>query len=50
MNTLDIVRINEYAPYKVELENGQYLFETEHNIQYGVSFDEQIAMFKANKP
>lgn len=39
MKALDIVRINEYAPYKVELENGQYLFETGHEIQYAVSFD-----------
>ena len=25
---LDIERINEYAPYKVEAEAGQYIFET----------------------
>jgi hypothetical protein len=36
---LDIERINEYAPYKVEAEAGQYIFETDHGILYGVSFD-----------
>ena len=40
MNKLDIERINEYAPYKVEVEAGQYIFETDHDILYGVSFDE----------
>jgi hypothetical protein len=38
---LDIERINEYAPYKVEAEAGQYIFETDHGILYGVSFDEE---------
>ena len=41
MNKLDIERINEYAPYKVEVEAGQYIFETDHDILYGVSFDEE---------
>ena len=41
MNKLDIERINEYAPYKVEMEDGQYIFETDHDILYGVSFDEE---------
>lgn len=41
MNNLDIERINEYAPYKVEEESGQYIFETDHGILYGVSFDEE---------
>ena len=40
MNQLDLERINEYAPYKIEIESGQYIFETDHNILYGVSFDE----------
>lgn len=40
MNQLSIERINEYAPYKVEVEDGQYIFETDHDILYGVSFDE----------
>lgn len=40
MNQLNLERINEYAPYKVETESGQYLFETDNNILYGVSFDE----------
>ena len=39
MNKLDINRINEYASYKVELEENDYIFETDYNIQYGVSFD-----------
>jgi len=26
MNQLSIERINEYAPYKVEVEDGQYMF------------------------
>ena len=42
MNNLDTERINEYAPYKVEMESGQYIFETDHNILYGVSFDEDM--------
>ena len=40
MNQLSIERINEYAPYKVEVEDGQYIFETDNDILYGVSFDE----------
>ena len=40
MINLNIERINEYSPYKVEMEAGQYIFETDHNILYGVSFDE----------
>ena len=40
MIRLNIERINKYAPYKVEEEAGQYIFETEHDILYGVSFDE----------
>ena len=40
MNQLCIERINEYAPYKVEAEDGQYIFETDNDILYGVSFDE----------
>ena len=40
MNQLSIERINEYAPYKVEAEDGQYIFETDNDILYGVSFDE----------
>ena len=35
MNQLSIERINEYAPYKVEVEDGQYIFETDHDILYG---------------
>ena len=38
---LDIERINEYAPYKVEAEAGQYIFETDHGIFDGVSCDEE---------
>ena len=41
MNKLDTERIDEYAPYKVEMEDGQYIFETDHDILYGVSFDEE---------
>ena len=44
MNKLDIERINEYAPYKVEVEAGQYIFETDHDILYGVSFDEEYSL------
>ena len=39
MNKLDINRINEYASYKVEVEENDYIFETDYNIQYGVSVD-----------
>ena len=44
MNKLDTGRINEYAPYKVEMEDSQYIFETDHNIFYGVSFDEETML------
>ncbi len=39
MNKLNLERINEYAPYKVESVENEYLFETDNGIQYGVSFD-----------
>lgn len=42
MNKLNIERINEYAPYKVEEDANQYIFETDHDILYGVSFDEDL--------
>lgn len=32
MKNLDTERINEYAPYKVEMEAGQYIFETDNDI------------------
>ena len=41
MNRLDTECINDYAPYKVEEDSGQYIFETDHGILYGVSFDEE---------
>jgi len=40
MVKLNLERINEFAPYKVEFESGQYLFETDNNILYSISFDE----------
>ena len=39
MNSLNLFRINQFSPYKVELVDDEYLFETDHNIQYAVSFD-----------
>ena len=42
MNRLNLERINEYAPYKVELIEGQYLFETDNGILYGVSDPEDM--------
>lgn len=38
MNPLDLHRVNHYSPYKVELENGEYIFETDYGIQYAVDF------------
>lgn len=40
MKLLDIERINEYSPYKLERENDVYLFETDYNIQYAVWFEQ----------
>ena len=45
MNKLDTERINEYAPYKVEMEGGHPQLQTIINM-----FNKQIAMFRANKP
>ena len=39
MNSLNLFRINQFSPYEVELVDDEYLFETDHNIQYAVSFD-----------
>lgn len=39
MIALDLQRLNELAPYKLDLVNGQYLFETDYGIQYAISFD-----------
>ncbi|MBQ8467038.1 MAG: hypothetical protein IJ546_05000 [Prevotella sp.] len=39
MQDLSVKLINEYSPYHVERENGEYVFETDHHIQYAVSFD-----------
>lgn len=39
MNELNLLRINQFSPYKVELINNEYLFETDHDIQYAISFD-----------
>lgn len=36
MNSLNLFRINQFSPYKVELVDDEYLFETDHNIQYAV--------------
>lgn len=40
MNQLILSNINKFAPYKVEFEQGSYIFETDYGIQYSVSFDE----------
>ena len=40
MELLNLDRINEYAPYKLELEGDIYLFETDYNIQYAVWFEQ----------
>ena len=50
MNQLCVERINEYAPYKVEEEDGQYIFETDNGILYGVSFDEDAIIVKRDHP
>ena len=39
MKALDLRRINALSPYKIELVRGQYLFETDFDIQYAISFD-----------
>ena len=40
MKQLDLDRINEYAPYKLEQEGDIYLFETDFGIQYAVWFEQ----------
>ena len=45
MNQLDVTRINEYSPYHVEIENEELIFETNHGIQYAVSFDPEHLPF-----
>ena len=39
MDALDIKRINDLAPYKVELIGQEYIFESYFGLQYAVSFD-----------
>lgn len=41
MNALDINRISHFAPYRVWMERDEYRFETEHDILYAVSFEEE---------
>lgn len=43
MNTLLISRINPKAPYEVKLSRNEsfYVFNTEQNIQYSISFSEE---------
>ena len=41
MNELNLLRINQFSPYKVELINNEYLFETDHDIQYAVDFKDE---------
>jgi len=40
MKQLDITLINQLAPYKIELKNGEYIFETDYNIRYSVWFEQ----------
>ena len=40
MKPLDINRINQYSPYKLEQVGDMYLFETDFNIQYAVWFEQ----------
>lgn len=44
MIELNVHEINEYAPYHVEFDNGEYVFETSHHIQYAVSFDPETML------
>ena len=41
MNSLDVERINRIAPYKVDLKNGEYVFESDFDILYSIWFEEQ---------
>ena len=41
MKPIDLKRINRLAPYKVEIKNDEYVFETDHNIHYSIWFEEQ---------
>lgn len=41
MNPFDLNRVNQVAPYKVELVNDEYVFETDYEIRYSVWFEKQ---------
>ena len=41
MNPLDIDAINTQSPYPVWNKGGEYLFKTDNEIEYSVSFDEE---------
>ena len=41
MNPFDIERINRVSPYKVELIDEEYVFETDYDIRYSVWFEYQ---------
>ena len=40
MTSLELKRINRLAPYKVEYKQGEYVFETDHDIRYSVWFEQ----------
>lgn len=44
MKPLDLNRINDRAPYHVNLTEDGYEFETEHGIHYVVSFDPEVIL------
>ena len=46
MMELNLVRINLVAPYYVEEENGILSFNTDYDIDYGVTFEEDSSMMQ----
>ena len=42
MKPLDLARVNSLAPYQIVFEDGEFRFETDHDIRYAISFDTEI--------
>lgn len=41
MNQLNLSRVNAHSPYKLEVEGDSYLFYTDYDILYSVTFDKE---------
>ncbi|MBQ9637525.1 MAG: hypothetical protein IJV36_06510 [Prevotella sp.] len=41
MKPLDLAKVNSLAPYQIVFEDGEFRFETDHDIRYAISFDKE---------